>query len=289
MTEISYRHIQVTPVSGALGAEVAGVDLRGCLEPGVFAEIRSAFHEHLVLFFRDQRLDRAHLKAFAGSFGPLLRQPYIEPMADDEFVVAVLKEADETGISTFGGTWHSDLSFLDEPPLGSVLYAGEVPECGGDTLWANQYLAYESLSQGMRELLDGMRAVQVGAPHGQALAPPPDLAVSRSIRMRRGDPEADRERCHPVVRTHPETGRKALNLNPVYCVRFEGMTEAESKPLLEFLQDHATRPELCCRFRWRNGSLAVWDNRCTQHLAVNDYDGRRRLLYRTAIAGDRPV
>ncbi len=282
----AYQQIAVRPVSGALGAEVSGADLAQPLSDTVFGEILRAFHEHLVLFFQD--LTRGHLKSFTRRFGPLMRQPNIEPMADDPDMVAVLKEADETGISTFGGTWHSDLSYLKAPPLGSVLYAVEVPPHGGDTIWANQYLAYDSLSDGLKGVLDGLRCVQVGAPHGVAYAPPGDLTVSRSIKLVRGDPEADRERLHPAVRTHPETGRKALFVNPVYCTRLEDMTAEESRPLLRYLFDHAVRPEFCCRVSWHAGDLAIWDNRCTQHLAVNDSDGHRRHLYRTTIEGDQP-
>ena len=164
----------------------------------------------------------------------------------------------------------------------------DVPTLGGDTLWANMYAAYEALSGGMRAMLDGLVAVHTGAPHGAANAPPPDLRVSRSIRMTRGDPNADAETEHPAVRVHPDSGRRALFVNPVYVTRFAGMTADESRPLLDFLCGHATHPEFTCRFGWENGAMAMWDNRCTQHLAINDYDGSRRLLHRATIAGERP-
>ena len=225
-----FQYLSVRPLSGGLGAEVSGVDLSEPVSDEVFAEILIAFHAHLVLFFRAQALSREHLKAFSRRFGPLFRQPNIEAMADDPDVVAVLKEADETRISTFGGTWHSDLSYLEAPPMASVLYAVEVPPHGGDTVWANQYLAYDTLSGGFKRTLDGLACVQVGAPHGVAHAPPANLALSRSIRLVRGDPEADRERLHPTVRTHPRTGRKALFVNSVYSLRFEDMSVKESAP-----------------------------------------------------------
>jgi taurine dioxygenase len=199
-----------------------------------------------------------------------------------------LKEADERKISTFGNAWHSDFSFLEEPPLGSVLYAREVPSHGGDTLFANMYAAYEALSPGMRKMLDGLNAIHAGKPYGVG-GLPKDLAVSRSIGMERNNPEADRETAHPVVRVHPATGRKALFVNSIYTTRFEGMTPAESRPLLNFLYAHAIQPEFTCRLRWRAGDLAVWDNRCTMHYAINDYDGQRRLMHRTTIKGERPV
>ncbi len=242
-----------------------------------------------MIFFRDQTLTPEQQIALTARFGPLSRMPFIEPLTGHPDIIAVLKEADERNISTFGGVWHSDFSFLEAPPLGSVLYALDVPGIGGDTLWANMYDAYDSLSYTMRGLLDGLAAIHTGAPYGTTNPPAADLELSRSIRMRRNDPAADVETEHPVVRAHPDSGRKALFVNPVYTNRFKGMTVEESKPLLEFLYDHATKPEFTCRFRWRNGSLAVWDNRCTLHLAIDDYDGKRRLLHRTAIAGERPV
>ena len=149
------------------------------------------------------------------------------------------------------------------------------------------YMAYEALSEGMRRMLDGLNAMHTGKPYGAAACP--GSGVSRSIEIERGDPEADREIAHPVVRMHPESGRKALFVNAIYTTRFEGMTEAESRPLLKFLFEHSTRPEFTCRFRWTEGTLAVWDNRCTLHYAVNDYDGYRRLMHRTTFAGERPV
>lgn len=279
--------IEILPVAGALGAEVRGLDLAAPIAPETAARLRQALTDHLVLFFRDQRLTPEQQKTFSRIFGPLERVPYVGHLPEHPEIIAVLKEADERGISTFGGSWHTDFSFLPEPPLGSVLYALEVPDHGGDTLWANQYLAYETLSPGLRRLLDGLVAMHSGRIYGSGL--PAGLKTSRSIAISRNNPEADAETPHPAVRLHPQSGRKALFVNPVYTTRFEDMTEAESRPLLEFLWAQATRPEFTCRFRWTNGAVAVWDNRCTQHLAINDYDGRRRLLHRTTIAGERPV
>jgi taurine dioxygenase len=279
----------VRPVAGALGAEIAGVDLAAPLADVTVTALRRALAEHMVVFFRDQRLDPVSLVALTRRLGAICRVPYIEHMADHPDVIAVLKEADERGISTFGGTWHSDFSFLEAPPMATVLYAVEVPPVGGDTLWASMVAAYETLSPAMRAMLDPLRVIHSGAPHGTRNAPAPHLRLSRSIRMVRDDPGADVEVAHPLVRVHPETGRRALFLNPVYTLRIDGMTVEESRPLLGFLQDHATRPELTCRFRWLPGSLAIWDNRSTQHLAINDYDGHRRLMYRTTVAGERPI
>jgi taurine dioxygenase len=271
---------------GAVGAEITGVDLAR-LDDRAFADIKRAFTDHLVLFFREQRLSPEQQVTLTRRFGPILRVPYVAHLPEHPDIIAVLKEADERQVSTFGNAWHSDFSFLEEPPAGSLLYALETPSSGGDTLWANMYMAYETLSDGMRRMLGELKAIHSGKPYGvQGGA---GIRGSRSIKITRGDPEADRETAHPVVRTHPESGRKALFVNAIYTTRFEGMTEAESRPLLKFLFEHSTRPEFTCRFRWSDGTLAIWDNRCTLHYAVNDYDGYRRLLHRTTFAGEKPV
>src|SRR5688572_2282325 len=224
----AYTRIEVRPMAGALGADIHGVDLAQPLDDATFAEIERAFHDRLVLFFHDQRLTPEQHLAFSRRLGPLSRSPYIKHMAEYPDIIAVLKEADERNISTFGNAWHSDFSFLEEPPLGSVLYAREVPDHGGDTLFANMYAAYEALSEGMRRLLDGLDAMHAGRPYGTGNIAggglPAGLAVSRSIAIERNRPEADREVAHPVVRTHPATGRKALFVNAIYTTRFAGMS-----------------------------------------------------------------
>jgi taurine dioxygenase len=278
--------MRIEPVAGGLGAEISGIDLAR-LGDEAFGQIRRAFTRYLVVFFRDQSLTPEQQVALTGRFGPVLRVPYVAHLQQHPDVIAVLKEADERQISTFGNAWHSDFSFLEKPPAGSLLQALEVPPFGGDTLWSNMYTAYETLSEGMRRLLDGLKAIHTGKPYGKEGGL--GIKGSRSIQITRGEPEADRETAHPVVRTHPESGRKALFVNAIYTTRFEGMTEAESRPLLDFLFEHAMRPDFTCRFRWSRGALAIWDNRCTLHYAVNDYDGSRRLLHRTTFAGERPV
>ena len=283
-----YETIEVSPLAGAIGAEIGEVDLTRPLAPRQFAEITRAFLEYLVIFFHDQQLTPLQHKEFTARFGALSQMPYVKALDDHPEIIAVRKEADEQKISVFGGAWHSDFSFLDEPPLGSILYALDVPAHGGDTLWANMYAAYDALSDGMKRLLDGRLAMHSGGIYGVG-GVPADLRTSRSIAISRNNPEADIERGHPVIRIHPATGRKALFVNPIYTTRFEGMTAAESKPLLDFLYAHATRPEFTCRFRWRKRAVAMWDNRCAMHYAINDYDGQRRLMHRTTIAGDRPV
>ena len=285
---MSFRSIEVRPIAGALGAEIQGIDLARPLGNAATVELRQAFTDHLVLFFRDQQLTPEQHLAFSRLFGPLVRMPYVKHLEEYPDIIAVLKEADERKISTFGNAWHSDFSFLEEPPMGSVLYGREVPAYGGDTIWSNMYDAYEALSDGMKRMLLGLKAMHAGRPYGRG-GLPKDLKVSRSIKIERDIPEADKEIAQPVVRLHPESGRKALFVNSIYTTRFEGMTEAESRPILHFLYQHCQRPEFTCRFRWAQGSLAVWDNRCTMHYAVNDYDGQRRLMHRITVAGERPI
>ncbi|MEY2554650.1 MAG: taurine dioxygenase [Ilumatobacteraceae bacterium] len=281
------NHATIRPVAPSCGAEVVGIDLSDP-SPETMSLVSRALADHAVLFVRDQDLTPDAQVALTRRFGAALRVPYIAALAEHPDIVAVLKEADERNISTFGGTWHSDFSFLDEPPSLTLLYALELPEVGGDTLWSSQYAAYDSLSTGMKRLLEPLNAIHTAWPHGTR-GPAAGTAVSRSVVMTRNDPSADREVVHPVVRTHPVTGRRALFVNPVYTQRFEDMTVEESQPLLQHLFAHATKAELTCRLRWAPGTLAIWDNRCLLHLAINDYDGSRRLLHRTTVVGERPV
>ncbi len=280
--------MEIRPLSGPLGAEVWGLDLARGLGDTALAEVPAALAAHKVVAFRDQELTPAQQIALTERLGGALRLPFIEPLAEHPEIIAVLKEAAERNISTFGGTWHTDFSFLAAPPSYTLLYALELPPRGGDTIWADMTRAYDTLSNGMKALLRSLRAIHGGRPHGTR-GPPPGLRVSTSVKMARNDPAADAEVAHPVVRRHPETGAAALFVNPVYVVRFEDMTEAESRPLIDTLQAQATRAEMTCRLRWSPGTLAIWDNRCTQHLAVNDYDGYRRLLHRTTVVGERPL
>lgn len=279
--------LALEPVTPRLGARVTGVDLRRPVAEDQAAALRAALAERLVLFLPGQGLDIEALKRATRIFGPVVRVPYIAPAPEDPDVVAVLKQPDERRIATFGGEWHSDFSFLERPPGGSLLQAVELPPVGGDTLWADQVAAWETLPDDLKAALDGRRAMHTGAPYGVSHAP--KSATSRSIGIARGDPEADRERAHPAVRRHPTSGRAALFVNPVYTTRLEHLSEEESAPILARVYAHMTRPELCCRHRWRPGDLAIWDNRATLHFAVNDYDGHRRLLWRTTFEGEVPA
>jgi taurine dioxygenase len=272
---------RVEPIAGALGAEILGIDLARDLSEPTVAAIRRAWLEHLVVFFRDQDLPPARFLAFARRFGEPIEYPFVKGLDDVPEIIPVLKLESER--VNFGGIWHSDTAYLDVPPMASLLVAREVPTAGGDTEFANMYLAYESLSDGMKRLLQGLVAVNSSAAA--------DVSRTREDRLKdsaRADARKEYSASHPVVRVHPETGRRALYVNVAHTVRFEGMTEEESAPILRYLYRHQIRPEFTCRFRWRPGSLAFWDNRCTQHNAINDYQGYRRLLHRITLAGDEP-
>ena len=272
----------IEPLSGAIGAELLGIDLAKGLDEVTVAAIRQALLEHLVIFFRDQDLTPERHVAFAKRFGETVDYPMLKPLEGHPDIVQVIKLEHER--VNFGGLWHSDMAYTARPPLGTVLCARELPPRGGDTLFANMILAYESLSDGLRELLSGLRAVNSS---GKAA-----VSATRADRLKtdaRMSSEEVLEAVHPVVRRHPETGRKLLYVNPAHTIRFEGMSEAESAPLLHFLFAHQTKPEFTCRFRWRPGSVAFWDNRACQHNPVNDYHGYRRVMHRVTIAGDAPA
>jgi taurine dioxygenase len=277
----SFRTIRVTPLAGCLGAEIAGVDLAHDLDDEVITDIRQAWLRYLVVFFRDQTLDSDQFLGFAHRIGTPVEYPFVRGLDGYPTIIAVTKLPDET--VNFGGIWHSDTSYLDEPPMATMLLAREVPPAGGDTLYANMYAAFESLSTGLQALLVGLRGLNTSA-----LA---DASKTREDRIR-DDPASTAskvyEALHPVVRTHPETDHKALYVNVAHTARFEGMTDEESQPLLEFLFRHQVRPEFTCRFRWEVGSLAMWDNRCTQHNPVNDYNGFKRVMHRITLKGDSP-
>jgi len=274
-----YRHIEVRPVAGALGAVVRGVDIARPLEDEVITEVRQAFLDHLVVFIRDQKLTPQAQLAFAQRFGQPMEYPQLKGLPECPLVTPVVKLEHER--VNFGGVWHSDTSYLARPPMASMLYAVETPPRGGDTLFANQYLAYETLSEGLQQTLAGLVGVNSSAKA--------DVSKTREDRLR--DAGAELKVLigeHPVVRTHPETGRKALYLNFGHTARFRDWTEQESAPLLDYLFMHQVKPEFTCRFQWKPGSLAFWDNRCAQHYPVNDYHGFRRVMHRVTLEGDPP-
>jgi taurine dioxygenase len=269
-------HIEVMPIAGALGAEIGGVDVAQDLDDAVIGDIRQALLDYGVIFFRDQTLDRERHKAFTRRFGEIFIHPNYKGVSADPEIVDIDKKI-------VGEDWHTDTTMSAEPPMGAILYALEVPPYGGDTLFANQYLAYETLSDGLKRTLDGMKAVHSDR---MVAGPRAGMNAQRSTKVREDADWRETISVHPVVRTHPETGRKLLFVNRSYTVGFEGWTEEESRPLLDYLMEHGHRPELTCRFRWANGSIAFWDNRCTKHLAVHDAGPFRRIMRRTQISGD---
>jgi taurine dioxygenase len=271
--------MDVQPIAGALGAEITGVDLARDLDGDALQVIKRAFLDHLVIFFRGQRLTPPQQLAFARRIGEPMEYPQLKGLPECPLVTPVVKLEHET--VNFGGVWHSDTAYLERPPMASMLYAVEVPPRGGDTLFANQYLAYETLSEGLQSTLRGLVGVNTST-KAQASRTREDRLkeAGAEIKVLVGE--------HPVVRTHPETGRRALYVNFGHTERFRGWSEEESRPLLEYLFAHQVQPELTCRWRWEKGSLALWDNRCTQHNPVNDYHGYRRVMHRVTLAGDVP-
>ena len=275
------KTIEVHKIAGALGAEISGVDLARDLDDATVAEIRRVWLDNCVAFFRNQDLPPARFLALAQRFGEPIEYPFLKGLDGFPEIITVAKLEHEK--INFGGVWHSDTSYLDIPPMATMLIAREVPPVGGDTLFANQYLAYETLSDGMKRLLDGLVALNASAKA--------DVTRTREDRLKDSqNPQARKDYLaeHPAVRTHPETGRKALYVNVAHTVRFKDMSEEESAPILDFLFRHQIRPEFTCRFHWEPGSIAFWDNRCAQHNAVNDYAGFRRIMHRVTLAGDTP-
>ena len=271
--------MEIRRIAGALGAEILGVSLARISEREI-GEVRRAWLENLVVFFRDQQLTPEQYMLFAKRIGQPIPYPFVRGIEGFPEIIEVKKLEHET--VNFGGVWHSDTTYLEQPPMASMLLAREVPPTGGDTLFANMYAAYEALSPGMKKLLDGMVAVNSSAKA--------NVTRTREDRIKSDGGEAPKEFVaeHPVVRTHPETGRKALYVNFGHTVRFRDMSEEESAPLLGYLFGHQIRPEFTCRFSWQPGSIALWDNRCAQHNPVNDYHGYRRVMHRITLQGDRP-
>lgn len=282
----NYRSIEVKPISGALGAEVRGVNLADDLDDAMLGDIRRALLDNLVIFFRDQEITPAEQLRFARRWGDIHLHPFMKGMDDHPEILEIVKTPSDK--KNFGGAWHSDQMFTAKPAMGTMLYAKETPSAGGDTLFANQYLAYEGLTEGMRATLDRLKAVSRGDHFkGHDGKSRKDFFADK-LAMQVKDPgDVQTVTTHPLIRTHPETGRKALYIGG-HVFKFEDMTEAESEPLIDFLMGHSVRPEFTCRFRWEPGSLAFWDNRCTQHFAINDYPTETRRMHRVTICGDVP-
>ena len=272
--------IEVQPTSGALGAVVSGVDLAEALDKDTVSEIRQAFHDHGVIFFRDQRLTPQQHIAFAERMGAVNINRFFKTAPEHPQIAEVRKEPAQT--TNIGGGWHTDHSYDQIPALGSILLAREVPPCGGDTMFACMGQAYDALSSGLKTTLKGLRAVH----SSRHVFGPKSLQNNPDRKDRLINPElATQDAIHPVVIRHPDTGRATLYVNAGFTTHFEGWTEKDSKPLLDYLYQHASRPEFQTRFKWEEGSMAFWDNRATWHYALNDYQGERRLMHRITIEG----
>ena len=276
--------MDIQPLAGALGAEIRGISLKALDDAG-WRRLHEAFLHHAVLAIRGQSLGPDDLMRVGARFGEPCHYPFVTGIDGYPYIFEVVKEESET--VNFGGNWHSDTTYLAQPPLATLLYAVETPTHGGDTLFASTSAAYEALSDGMRRLLEGLVGVNsAGLKHGGGRH-----QMHKTINaMKLHDIEnAERyEAEHPVVRTHPETERKALYVSRSHTVRFRNMSDEESRPLIDWLQAHQTRPEFTCRVRWEPGTLTVWDNRCTQHNAVNDYHGQRRRMRRLTVGPQTP-
>jgi taurine dioxygenase len=281
------RGARVTPLTGALGAEIEGIDL-ATADDETFIQIRRALTDHMVLIFRDQKMTLEDQKALGRRFGELHSYPWVEGIEGDKHVLEVGSEP--TDVYNFGGGWHTDVSSSERPPSMTILRARLLPKVGGDTCFANMSLAYDTLSDGMKQMLSGLRAV-----HNATTFMSPDtdtarefLSLHKGTKFRPASTAASNV-DHPVVRTHAESRRKSLFLNHEYTKWFLNMTEEESAPLLEYLLDHAVQMDYTCRVRWEVNMVAMWDNRCTMHTAVNDYAGSERRMVRVSVCGERPV
>lgn len=271
--------LEVRPVSGGVGVEIANVDLAGDLSNSDFAAIRGAFIEHGLIFFREQNMTPDEHIAFAERWGEININRFFPRVEGYDQIAAVVKEKDQLG--NIGGGWHTDHSYDHIPAMGSILLARETPPIGGDTLFACMYKAYNSLSEGLKKTLEGMKAV-----HSSRHIFGDQSEYREAMKDRLSNPEqATQDAVHPVIITHPESGKKALYVNPAFTLHFEGWTAAESKPLLDYLYQHASLMEHTTRFNWAPGSIAFWDNRCTWHYALNDYHGERREMHRITIEG----
>jgi len=282
MNDTVFKSIEVTPISGALGALVTGVELKNPLQEDVFAEIYKAFLKYKVIFFRNQDLNPESQLHFGRMFGRPVIYPFVKGLKDFPEITPILKK--ETDLNNFGGVWHSDTTYQQQPPKATMLYAVEVPEYGGDTEFADQCMALNHLSDGMQKFLSKQKIINISG-KGKVVASRSDVMKHSSSRQAVKEFRAE----HPVVRTHPETKQQALFVNEAHSLQFSSLTIDESTPILEFLFKHQIRSEFTCRFKWEKGSVAIWDNRCTLHNPINDYHGKRRLMHRITFAGDTPV
>ena len=274
--------MKITPLSPSMGAAIEGIDLSGGISTEQARELRAIWLENQVIVIRGQTLTPAIQIEIARAFGEPDHYPFLKGLEGYPEITPVLKREDEA--RNFGGIWHTDTIYQPTPPMATMLYALELPPVGGDTLFANQYLAYEQLSDGLKQTLKSLKLV--------SRSDNKDAAETRAARIKESGVKLNSDSlsgCHPVIRTHPETGRKSLYVSPGHSGYFDGWSEAESENLLSFLHNHQIAEEFRCRHVWQVGDLALWDNRCVLHYPVNDYHGHRRLLHRITLKGDIPA
>ena len=272
--------MQCHPITGFLGAEISGLKISDKISEKQTSFLKNALSKYLVIVLPDQFLTAEQQRGLANVFGAPAINPYARGCGEYPEMTIIVKEVgDTTGV--FGGGWHTDLSFLDLPPRGSILSAIEVPPYGGDTMYLSQQAAWSSLPKPLAQLLEGRKVSHVGKPYGVRWAPPVEEQSMKGSTTR-NDPDADRERWHPAVLKHPITKKKGLYINPTYAHRLEGFDEDKSTTILQMIYDHCALPEHCLRLRWRNGMVVIWDNYFTQHYAINDYHGFRREMRRVA-------
>jgi len=270
--------VEVIPQSSIIGAEIRGIDLSNLSATG-HDRINQALLDHQVIFFRDQVLSHRQFCDFAERFGPLQDYLFADGVDGYPYITEIVKTESET--ESFGDFWHSDSTYLERPPKITLLYARQLPPRGGDTLFADTYAAYEDLSDGLQACLGELNAIN------SASVVPRDENIYAEVKSRNSD-KKDQQAIHPVIRSHDETGRKSLFVNSIHTLAFEGMTRRESLPLLHYLCARVEQPEYSFRLRWHENTLALWDNRCTQHYALNDYHGFRRVMHRIIVEGERP-
>ena len=284
---MAYSDISVTPNETGFGAAITGLDLSKPLPPATLQGVKDAWAAHSVVHFPDQPLTLEQLEAFTLQFGDFGQDPFIKPMEKHPHVLELRREPDEKA-QNFGASWHSDWSFQEAPPAATILHAEIVPPVGGDTLYADCTRAYNALSAEMRRVLDGLNAVH------SAMLPYGTKGIFAQEKEKRSmeilsSEKAETTQVHPLVRTHPVTGKKALFVSPVYTIGIEGMTDAEAGAILQFLYGHMTQDEFVYRHKWQAGMLTMWDNRCALHMAEGGYDGHLRVMHRTTVAGEVPV
>ena len=283
-----YSHITVRRLSGPLGAEIDGVDLNADLGAEVWREINAAWLEHHLVVFRDQRLKPEDQARFCARFGTLATYPFVEATEGHPNVIPIIKEPDQT--RNFGGAWHTDSSYMPTPPKATCLYAVQTPDHGGDTMFANTHRAFEDLTDGMKSLVGDLTGVYTPAlVHGSqgSLAKVSDHG--KDMKKKHNPDTAEQRVYHPIIRSHPETGERAIYCSIYHCERIDGMSREESLPIIRYLHEHATKLDYTTRLRWQPGTLAIWDNRCVFHYALNDYRGERRHMRRVTIEGERPA